>query len=99
MLENVLLFLLQLDPTAGKEFMGYIVAANPLAQMLFSPLLGWWSNKLGSVRVPVMLSLLLFTVSSAVYSSLELIPSHRKHWMLWTRFLVGASSGKISRSG
>lgn len=74
--------------------MGYIVAANPLAQMLFSPLLGWWSNRLGSVRLPVMLSLLLFTVSSAIYSSLELIPSYRKHWMLWTRFLVGASSGK-----
>lgn len=77
--------------------MGYIVAANPLGQMLFSPLVGLWSNKLGSVRIPVMLSLLLFTLSSAVYSSLELLSSHRKHWMLWTRFLVGVSSGNKTR--
>lgn len=83
----------QLDPTAGKEFMGYIVAANPFAQMLFSPLVGWWSNKLGSIRLPVLVSLALFTVASAMYSSLELLSSHRKYWMLATRFLVGVSSG------
>lgn len=83
----------QLDPTAGKEFMGYIVAANPFAQMLFSPLVGWWSNKLGSIRLPVLVSLALFTLASAMYSSLELVPSHRKYWMLATRFLVGVSSG------
>lgn len=83
----------QLDPNAGKDFMGYIVAANPFAQMLFSPLVGWWSNKLGSIRLPVLVSLALFTVASAMYSSLELFPSHRKYWMFGTRFLVGVSSG------
>ncbi|KAJ8979452.1 hypothetical protein NQ317_006766 [Molorchus minor] len=30
-------YLDKLDPTAGKEFMGFIVAANPFAQMIFSP--------------------------------------------------------------
>lgn len=83
----------QLDPNAGKDFMGYIVAANPFAQMLFSPLVGWWSNKLGSIRLPVLVSLALFTVASAMYSSLELFSSHRKYWMFGTRFLVGVSSG------
>lgn len=83
----------QLDPTAGKEFMGYIVAANPFAQMLFSPLMGWWSNKLGTIRIPMMVSLLLFAVASGIYSSLELFSDYRKHWMLWTRFIVGISSG------
>lgn len=47
----------QLDPTAGKEFMGFIVAANPLGQMIFSPLFGWWSNKLKSIRVPLLVSM------------------------------------------
>lgn len=73
--------------------MGYVVAANPLAQMLFSPLVGWWSNKLGSIRLPLLASLATFTIASAIYSSLELFDGYRKYWMLWTRFLVGVSSG------
>ncbi|XP_063909140.1 major facilitator superfamily domain-containing protein 8 [Zophobas morio] len=89
-------YLDKLDPTAGKEFMGYIVAANPFGQMLFSPLVGWWSNRLGSIRIPLLASLALFTTTSIIYSSLELFDEHRKHWMLWTRFLVGVSSANIA---
>lgn len=89
-------YLDKLDPTAGKEFMGYVVAANPFAQMLFSPLVGWWSNKLGTIRLPMLTSLALFTVASAMYSSLELFSGYRKYWMLWTRFLIGVSSANIA---
>ena len=73
--------------------MGYVVAANPLGQMLFSPLVGWWGNKRGSVRIPLLLSLGLFTLSSGIYSSLEIIPGNRKNTMVAARFLVGVSSG------
>lgn len=73
--------------------MGYIVAANPLAQMLFSPLVGWWSNKIGNIRVPVVISLMIFGFSSAMYSSIELLSDNRKYFMLASRFLVGISSG------
>ncbi|XP_065171155.1 major facilitator superfamily domain-containing protein 8-like isoform X2 [Atheta coriaria] len=89
-------YLDRLDPTAGKEFMGYVVAANPFAQMLLSPLFGWWSNKLGSIRLPVMSSLAVFTIASAMYSSLEVVADHRKYWMLFTRLLVGVSSACIA---
>lgn len=88
----------QLDPAAGKEFMGYIVGANPLGQMLFSPLVGYWGNKMGSIRIPLLCSLALFTMSSAVYSSLEIFPSvNIKYWMLGARFFVGVSSGMLVR--
>ncbi|CAG9769661.1 unnamed protein product [Ceutorhynchus assimilis] len=89
-------YLDKLDPSAGKEFMGFIVAANPFGQMLFSPLVGWWSNKLGSIRIPLIFSLLLFTFASGIYSCLELFDSHIKHWMLWSRFLVGVSSANVA---
>lgn len=89
-------YLDKLDPTAGKEFMGFVVAANPFAQMIFSPLVGLWSNKLGSIRIPLIVSLVVFTVASSIYSSLELFDSYRKHWMLWSRFLVGVSSANIA---
>ncbi|KAH1022325.1 hypothetical protein HUJ04_011746 [Dendroctonus ponderosae] len=89
-------YLDKLDPTAGKEFMGFIVAANPFGQMIFSPLVGWWSNKLGSIRVPLIVSLLVFTGASAIYSCLELFGGNVKHWMLWSRFLVGVSSANVA---
>ncbi|XP_019868168.2 major facilitator superfamily domain-containing protein 8 [Aethina tumida] len=89
-------YLNKLDPTAGKEFMGWVVAANPLGQMIFSPLVGWWSNRLGSIRIPLISSLIIFTVSSAMYSSLELFDNHRKYLMVFSRFLVGVSSANIA---
>lgn len=73
--------------------MGYVVAANPLGQMLFSPLIGWWGNKRGSVRVPLLVTLALFTLASAAYSVLEVIPGDRKFYMIIARFFVGVSSG------
>lgn len=87
---------LQLDPDAGKEFMGLIVAANPLGQMIFSPIFGWWGNKLGKIRLPLLLSLSLFTLASGIYSSLELRPDNVKYWMLSSRFLIGVSSANIA---
>lgn len=85
---------LQLDPDASKEFMGYVVGANPFAQMLLSPLVGWWANRSGSIRQPLLFTTALFTTSSAAYSALEVLPiPARKHCMLISRFLVGVSSG------
>nr|CAD7205699.1 unnamed protein product [Timema douglasi] len=84
-----------LDPAAGKEFMGYVVGANPLGQMLFSPLVGWWGNKMGSIRLPLLSSLAMFTLASAAYSMLEIFNTYRKYWMLLARFFVGVSSGKL----
>ncbi|XP_062129736.1 major facilitator superfamily domain-containing protein 8 isoform X2 [Drosophila sulfurigaster albostrigata] len=89
-------FLSELDPNAGKEFMGLIVAANPLAQMIFSPIFGWWGNKLGTIRLPLLISLGLFTIASALYSSLELVGDNAKYWMLISRFLIGVSSANIA---
>lgn len=74
--------------------MGYVVAANPFGQMIFSPLFGWWSNKLGSIRLPLLAALAMFTIASGIYSSLELFTTCRKYWMLWARLLVGVSSGE-----
>lgn len=75
--------------------MGLIVAANPLGQMIFSPIFGRWGNKLGTIRLPLLISLALFSVASALYSSLELV-NNVKYWMLVSRFLIGVSSANIA---
>ncbi|XP_058462367.1 major facilitator superfamily domain-containing protein 8 isoform X2 [Malaya genurostris] len=76
--------------------MGWIVSANPVGQMIFSPLVGMWSNKLGSIRLPLLCSLALFSIASGMYSTLELFTSHHKYWMLYSRFLIGVSSSSIA---
>ncbi|KAF5303506.1 hypothetical protein FQR65_LT08205 [Abscondita terminalis] len=76
--------------------MGFVVAANPLGQMLFSPLVGWWANRLGSIRTPLLTSLATFMFFSVIYSSLELFDDYRKYLMLFSRFAVGASSASIA---
>lgn len=86
----------KLDST-GVEFMTLAVAANPLGQMIFSPLIGWWSNKLGSSRLPMLITLAIFTFASGFYSILEILPiESRKMAMLVSRFLVGVSSANIA---
>lgn len=93
-------FLDSLDRTAGKEFMGLVVAANPLGQMIFSPLFGWWSNKVKSIRLPLLASIAIFSLSSALYSTLDLFKNDSligaKYWMFIARFFVGVSSANIA---
>ncbi|CAO1437512.1 unnamed protein product [Diamesa tonsa] len=89
-------YLDKLDPHAGKEFMGFIVAANPLGQMIFSPFVGWWANKLPSIRLPLLVSMAIFSMSSALYSSLDLLKDDVKYWMFIARFMVGVSSANIA---
>ncbi|XP_014217374.2 major facilitator superfamily domain-containing protein 8-like [Copidosoma floridanum] len=85
-------YLEKLDNSTDKEFMGYVVAANPLGQMLFSPLVGWWANRRGSIRLPMLTTLGLFILASAVYSTVEVIPGEHKLLLIVSRFLVGVSS-------
>lgn len=63
--------------------------------MIFSPLFGWWANKASSIRIPFITSLIVFCIASALYSSLDLIGSNVKYWMLIARFFVGVSSANI----
>lgn len=87
---------LQLEPGSKKEILGVAVGANPLGQLLFSPLLGLWANRSGSVRVPLLTTLALFVFASTLYAQLHLTRPYAKYWMVFARFLVGVSSGKCS---
>lgn len=82
----------KLDKNAGKEFMGFIVAANPLGQFIFSPIFGFWANKAKSLRKPFIVSLVIFALSSGAYSCLDIVENHVKYYMALTRFFVGVGN-------
>lgn len=74
--------------------MGYVVAANPLGQMLFDPLIGHWASKIKSVRLPLNATIILFCLTNALYSCLGAFPiGSVKYAMLLARFLSGVGSG------
>lgn len=86
--------MLQLDPNAGKVFMGYVVAANPLGQMVFEPLFAHWRNKIKSIRLPLIVTIAVFGLFNVLYSCLGVFPSGSvKYVMLITRFLTGVGTG------
>jgi hypothetical protein len=73
------------------------VAANPLGQFIFSPFIGFWQNKSASIRWPIIASLIVFIVSNAFYSSLDLLIDYGvKYWMLVIRFFTGVASANIA---
>ncbi|XP_058807793.1 major facilitator superfamily domain-containing protein 8 isoform X2 [Phymastichus coffea] len=95
-LSGVWPYLHKLDPLVSMSYMGYVVAANPLAQMIFSPLVGWWGNRRDSIRFPMLVTLALFTFASSLYSVLQIMPGDQKFFMTASRFLVGVSSANIA---
>lgn len=80
--------------------MGLVIAANPLGSMIFSPIFEWWSNKVSSIRFPMLVSLVIFCLSSGLYSTLDLLKDSTilgvKYWMFIARFLVGVSGANMA---
>ncbi|XP_049544774.1 major facilitator superfamily domain-containing protein 8-like isoform X2 [Anopheles darlingi] len=90
-----------MDSTSGKAFLSVLFAAPPGGQLLFSPLIGWCSNRMSSVRILFVLLTALYIFSNALYSVIELfcVPQ-RKYIMLIARFGFGiaTSINTISRA-
>jgi len=85
------------------SLMGWMVAINPLGQMIFSPILGWLGNRLGSIRLICLVTCVLYIAGNALYASLSLFPNdpndpessrgaYRYSFMFLARLLVGISS-------
>ncbi|XP_076065497.1 major facilitator superfamily domain-containing protein 8-like isoform X2 [Oratosquilla oratoria] len=90
-------YLKELDNTSTKEFLGWVVAANPLGQMLASPFLGYWGNKAGSIRIPCLVTVICFVFGNVLYCLLKIFPTgSAKFLMIFARFVVGVSSANLT---
>lgn len=82
-----------MDRDAGTHFLGWFIAAQPLAQLFFSPLLGYMGNKLGSIRILSMISTLVLASGFVLYACVSALPKPRRWHLFTARFLVGAAAG------
>ena len=74
----------------------WVVALNPIGQVIFSPILGFLANKLKGVRLIGIVTSVVFIIANILYSILSVFPSNDGRFaaLLVSRFLTGATSGK-----
>ena len=91
---------LQLDPSVTMKEYGFVVAADALAQMIFSPIFGYIADKMDSVRLVSYICGTLFTIGNICYGTIALVPKSlgsvsqaRLYAMLVARFIVGTGTG------
>jgi len=89
-------YLLQVDADGDKKFLGWVVAANPIGQLLSAPVVGWLSNRWNSVRWLCIFTNLLSSGGFIIYASLSTLPEPQKVWMLVSRFIVGIAAGSMT---
>lgn len=82
-----------MDPEAGTQFLGLFISAQPLAQLFFSPLLGFLGNKFGSIRILSILSTLVLATGFVLYACVSALPGPRRWYLFAARFLIGAAAG------
>ncbi|CAD5234076.1 unnamed protein product [Bursaphelenchus xylophilus] len=89
-------FLQLLDSTISENFFGYVVGAYSFGQIIASPLVGFLSNKLGQIRLPLYANLTCMFIGNAIYFNLENFSFGRRYWLVLCRLITGFGSSSIS---
>lgn len=88
-------YLKKIDESADASFLGWVVAAYSLGQMVASPLFGLWSNHRPR-REPLACSIFINISANIYYSYVYLPPSHNQIHMLLARTFVGIGAGNVA---
>ena len=82
------------------EQYGFVVAADALGQLIFSPIFGLIADRLGSIRLVSLICCVTFCLGNAFYANVALVPANfladdvqsRMYAMLVARFVVGVGT-------
>uniref|UniRef100_A0A1I7T286 MFS domain-containing protein n=1 Tax=Caenorhabditis tropicalis TaxID=1561998 RepID=A0A1I7T286_9PELO len=86
----------ELQPDLKQSSFGIVVAAYSFTQCIFSPLFGYWSNRIGQVRLPMIIGFLIMAFGNLVYLSLQYWEGYHLYVMMFSRLVAGAGSGNMS---
>uniref|UniRef100_A0A667YL26 Major facilitator superfamily domain containing 8 n=1 Tax=Myripristis murdjan TaxID=586833 RepID=A0A667YL26_9TELE len=85
----------KIDDSANATFLGWVVAAYSLGQMVASPIFGFWSNH--RPRREQLVCSIFINVSANVYYSYVYLPTtNNKFHMLMARAFVGFGAGNVA---
>lgn len=90
--------LIQLQPDVKQSSFGLVVAMYSLSQCIFSPFFGYWSNKIGEVRLPLIVGFMIMAAGNISYLSLQFWSNHHLYVMMAARLIAGAGTGTFTCS-
>uniref|UniRef100_A0A3B3BSP5 Major facilitator superfamily domain containing 8 n=1 Tax=Oryzias melastigma TaxID=30732 RepID=A0A3B3BSP5_ORYME len=88
-------YLQKVDSSADASFLGWMVAAYSLGQMVASPIFGWWSNHRPR-REPLVCSIFINLAANIYYAYAYLPKTDNKYHMLMSRAFVGFGAGNVA---
>ncbi|XP_032438985.1 major facilitator superfamily domain-containing protein 8 isoform X1 [Xiphophorus hellerii] len=88
-------YLQKIDSSADASFLGWMVAAYSLGQMVASPLFGLWSNHRPR-REPLVCSIFINLAANIYYAYAYLPKTNNKYHMLMSRAFVGFGAGNVA---
>ncbi|CAD5230971.1 unnamed protein product [Bursaphelenchus okinawaensis] len=89
-------YLQSLDPHSTVNFYGLVVSSYSLGQTVGAPIIGWWSSRLDSIKIPITLCLIVSFIGNLIYILAQLSSNYAKYFLLVARFVVGIGSCNIS---
>ncbi|MEQ2207115.1 Major facilitator superfamily domain-containing protein 8, partial [Xenoophorus captivus] len=84
----------RVDSSADASFLGWMVAAYSLGQMVASPLFGLWSNHRPR-RESLVCSIFINLAANIYYAYAYLPKTNNKYHMLMSRAFVGFGAGSV----
>ncbi|XP_041840856.1 major facilitator superfamily domain-containing protein 8 isoform X2 [Melanotaenia boesemani] len=88
-------YLQKIDDSANASFLGWMVAAYSLGQMVASPIFGLWSNHRPR-REPLVCSIFINLAANVYYAYAYLPKTNNKYHMLLSRAFVGFGAGNVA---
>lgn len=88
-------YLQRIDDSANASFLGWVVAAYSLGQMLASPIFGLWSNYRPR-REPLVCSIVINLTANIYYAYAYLPRTNNKFHILMSRAFVGFGAGNVA---
>ncbi|KAJ1372081.1 hypothetical protein KIN20_034142 [Parelaphostrongylus tenuis] len=86
-------FLQELDGSATMNDYALITAMYSIGIAGSAPLFGYWSNKLGCIRIPSICSMVLMLMTNLLYIIMHNFTGYAKYMMGMARFLSGIAAG------
>ncbi|XP_034425187.1 major facilitator superfamily domain-containing protein 8 [Hippoglossus hippoglossus] len=88
-------YLQKMDESANASFLGWVVAAYSLGQMVASPIFGLWSNHRPR-REPLVCSIFINVLGNIYYAYAYLPTTNNKFHILLARAFVGFGAGNVA---
>uniref|UniRef100_A0A0N4ZIL1 MFS domain-containing protein n=1 Tax=Parastrongyloides trichosuri TaxID=131310 RepID=A0A0N4ZIL1_PARTI len=85
-----------LDPHVTEEFFGIVLGSYSIGNIIFSPVFGWWSNKIKCIKIPLYIGISCQLIGNLLYFYLQILPWYQKECMIISRLLTGIGWSCIS---